>query len=67
MQLSLIRRIPGPEATFVLAGFLKILTMAGLSQSAPEGAMRTAFGETLHGTLSTAHGHAAVLAVGSSV
>ncbi len=39
-----MRRLPGPEITFVLAGFLKIVTIGGLAQSAPVDAIRTAAG-----------------------
>jgi hypothetical protein len=44
-QISLARRIPGVEYTFVLAGFLKILTIGGLAYSAPVETLRTAAGE----------------------
>lgn len=43
-QVSLVRRWPGAGATFMLAGFLKILTMGWLANSAPRGCVRTAFG-----------------------
>ena len=45
LQISLIRNLPGPGTTFVLAGFLKILTMTSLMSTAPNGAVRTAIGE----------------------
>lgn len=44
-QISLARRIPGIEYTFVLAGFLKILTIGSLAYSAPVETLRTAAGE----------------------
>jgi hypothetical protein len=47
LQIALVRRFPGPEYTFILAGFLKILTIGGLAQSAPVDAVRTALGELL--------------------
>mmetsp|Transcript_25193 Transcript_25193/g.68456 ORF Transcript_25193/g.68456 Transcript_25193/m.68456 type:complete len:298 (+) Transcript_25193:67-960(+) len=43
--ISLARRMPSIEYTFVLAGFLKILTIGGLAYSAPVETLRTAAGQ----------------------
>ncbi|KAF5834298.1 hypothetical protein DUNSADRAFT_9121 [Dunaliella salina] len=43
--ISLARRLPSVEYTFVLAGFLKILTIGGLAYSAPVETLRTAAGQ----------------------
>jgi hypothetical protein len=40
-----MRRFQGPGYTFLLAGFLKIMTIGGLAASAPHEATRTAFGK----------------------
>lgn len=44
-QVSLARRFQGPGYTFLLAGFLKIMTLGGLAASAPQDVSRTAFGK----------------------
>jgi hypothetical protein len=44
-QVSLLRRVPGPGYTFVLAGFLKIVTVGGLALGAPVDVTRTALGQ----------------------
>ena len=45
MQISLTRQVPGVGYTFLLAGFLKIMTLGTLAVSAPNEATRTAFGK----------------------
>eukprot|EP00878_Enallax_costatus_P029494 GHUV01031985.1.p2 GENE.GHUV01031985.1~~GHUV01031985.1.p2 ORF type:complete len:102 (+),score=14.64 GHUV01031985.1:1226-1531(+) len=44
-QVALMTRFNGIGYTFVLAGFLKIVTVGGLVMSAPVDAARTAFGK----------------------
>lgn len=44
-QVTLLSRFNGVGYTFVLAGFLKIMTVGGLSLSAPTDVARTAFGK----------------------
>lgn len=44
MQVALLTRFNGVGYTFVLAGFLKIVTVGGLAASAPVDTARTAFG-----------------------
>ncbi|KAG1658642.1 hypothetical protein FOA52_006404 [Chlamydomonas sp. UWO 241] len=43
--VALTPRMPGIGYTFVLAGFLKILTLGNVANNAPVDAVRTAFGE----------------------
>jgi hypothetical protein len=43
--VALPRRLTGPGYTFLLAGFLKILTLGGLAASAPQDVARTAAGK----------------------
>eukprot|EP00197_Chlamydomonas_leiostraca_P005067 CAMPEP_0202874552 /NCGR_PEP_ID=MMETSP1391-20130828/25613_1 /ASSEMBLY_ACC=CAM_ASM_000867 /TAXON_ID=1034604 /ORGANISM="Chlamydomonas leiostraca, Strain SAG 11-49" /LENGTH=259 /DNA_ID=CAMNT_0049556007 /DNA_START=39 /DNA_END=815 /DNA_ORIENTATION=+ len=43
--ISLISRLPGPGTTFVLAGFLKILTIGAVASTAPQDTLRTAIGK----------------------
>lgn len=45
VQVALTTRFNGIGYTFVLAGFLKIVTLGGLVMSAPVDAARTAFGK----------------------
>lgn len=45
LQVSLSGRFTGVGYTFVLAGFLKIVTLGGLAASAPVDTARTAFGK----------------------
>jgi hypothetical protein len=45
LQISLVRKFPGVGYTFVLAGFLKILTIGAVATTAPNDAVRTAAGE----------------------
>lgn len=45
LQVTLLSRFNGVGYTFVLAGFLKIMTVGGLSLSAPTDVARTAFGK----------------------
>lgn len=45
LQVSLMTRFNGIGYTFVLAGFLKIVTLGGLVASAPVDTARTAFGK----------------------
>lgn len=45
LQVTLLSRFNGVGYTFVLAGFLKIVTVGGLSLSAPTDVARTAFGK----------------------
>ena len=47
IQVSLAGRFPRVEYTFVLAGFLKILTLGSLAHSAPVDTIRTAAGRIL--------------------
>lgn len=42
--MTLLTRFNGVGYTFVLAGFLKIVTLGGLASSAPTGMARTALG-----------------------
>lgn len=44
-QVTLLSRFNGVGYTFVLAGFLKIMTVGGLTLSAPTDVARTAFGK----------------------
>lgn len=44
-QVTLARKWPGLEYTFVLAGFLKIMTLGYIASSAPAECVRTSFGE----------------------
>jgi hypothetical protein len=43
-QIALVRKFPAAGYTFVLAGFLKILTMGAVATGAPNDAVRTAAG-----------------------
>jgi hypothetical protein len=45
LQVTLVSRFNGVGYTFVLAGFLKIVTVGGLTLSAPTDVARTAFGK----------------------
>jgi hypothetical protein len=45
VQVTLVSRFNGVGYTFVLAGFLKIVTVGGLTLSAPTDVARTAFGK----------------------
>lgn len=45
MQVTLVSRFNGVGYTFVLAGFLKMVTVGGLTLSAPTDVARTAFGK----------------------
>lgn len=45
LQIALTSRMPPIGYTFILAGFLKIMTMGALVSSAPQDAVRTALGE----------------------
>jgi hypothetical protein len=45
MQVALLTRFNGIGYTFVLAGFLKIVTVGGLAMSSPVDTARTAFGK----------------------
>lgn len=44
-QVSLVTKLPGPGYTFILAGFLKIVTVGWVSTTAPTGAARTVLGQ----------------------
>lgn len=63
-QISLLRRMPRIEYTFVLAGFLKILTIGSLAYSAPVDTLRTAAGTAKRQRQWRLHVCAMVLAVG---
>jgi hypothetical protein len=45
LQVALLSRFNGIGYTFVLAGFLKIVTVGGLTMSSPVDTARTAFGK----------------------
>jgi hypothetical protein len=45
VQVALLTRFNGVGYTFVLAGFLKIVTVGGLAASSPVDTARTAFGK----------------------
>lgn len=45
VQVALLTRFNGVGYTFVLAGFLKVVTIGGLTLSAPVDTARTAFGK----------------------
>jgi hypothetical protein len=45
VQVALLTRFNGIGYTFVLAGFLKIVTVGGLAVSSPVDTARTAFGK----------------------
>lgn len=45
LQVTLLSRFNGVGYTFVLAGFLKIMTVGGLTLSTPTDVARTAFGK----------------------
>lgn len=46
VQVALARKWPGIEYTFVLAGFLKIMTLGYIATTAPAECVRTSFGES---------------------